>query len=175
MSLPVAPTAPSQIQLPFLGADLLSELASGFAYYRGGVRWTVGTRPGSDRTVIGTLEWTDSTTTQLGVVPNTSTFSVKQNAITLAGSLPSYNRLVAIDHNLETGGDFLVPYYGKTPYRFTHLRSGDNPDIPISDDVLFERLSIFCSGDQFYLDRGLYRGAADDFQFSFFQGFIGYL
>lgn len=180
MGIPEAPSLPASplYNLPPMFGDYVSELATGFAYYRGGLRYTFP-RPlgvGNDQTstLIENANFIFSKVAST-VYPNDDQTLRRINPTSLA-TAPGRLRMKAFNGDTTISGDITVPYYGPTPFRLTHIVSGIDPNIPTTLDVNPDMLGISYVATRAidYIDAGCLRAGADDFQLMYFCGFSGW-
>ncbi|APG79030.1 hypothetical protein 2 [Changjiang picorna-like virus 13] len=179
--VPTGVTPPSTggnfVSIPAVASDYLSEFATGFAYYRGGLRYTINSTATANVQIHASIAPRDLGTSidqNLATVPGTTfNYYIRSVTATRPNRLPNSFRNCAFrTSGLGPNLDVTVPYYGNTPFRFTHLNTGGDRNIPLTADTSAETLIVTTTGQ--LTDEGILRAASDDFQFSYFIGFIGF-
>jgi hypothetical protein len=178
--LPTAPSLPTTLTyaMPPYGGDYVAELTSGFAYYRGGLRYTFPAKATTNQLVYSSLIPARTATKVIppsypsgfGSLPRTITTS-ELNPAPIDLTIRSFNG------DTEIGTDITVPYYGPTPFRLTHMQSGATPDIPTTRDVNSDLIAVTAATPSAAVlaAQGLLRAASDDFQLMYFCGFSGWV
>lgn len=162
--------------VPYLTGDYLSELATGYSYYRGGLRYTI---PKSDSSytvarLIGN-DANDLITGSAPLIPTTSVFSGNRTWTDLTSIFPTLTATILDDTKATL--DVNVPYYGKTPFRMVNnITDGVTTYSYDADTSLLQILkytenSVNTAPSLRSLQRPIMRGASDDFQFMYFIGF----
>lgn len=167
--------------IPPISGDYLSEIAQGFGFYRGGIRYTfpsnfessfsyTHTCANPDRLVSSNVAVT--TSTGLPGIPMLRVPTTSALVPPVAGM-----KNTATNHMDEGAMDFTIPYQGPTPMRFTHISTGAAPTIPNTLDVNPDLIitGTVTGSATVFTERGIMRSAADDFTFIYFCGFSGFL
>jgi hypothetical protein len=169
-------TAGSGVTFPTVMLDFMSELVSGFAFYRGGIRVAISPNDAAalSRPIATAINYNTSPTTFSCGSGVTSTLGLSYGVNFLpsvttlfdAASVNIYNDLAQF-HNGAVGiADVEIPYYSAyrmslvDPARLTY----GNTDPPIGLDVRF-------SGTTSAINMFTTRAGAEDFQVSYFIGF----
>lgn len=172
-------------RLPPFSGDYLSEFANGFAYYRGGIRYSFPRFNGGGLSFAFTTANQSRTrsTTIVPTAPGAFPYVPEINGIaptaTSTSDIPVQLKNCTFQSTIDAGLDITIPYQGSTPMRFTHITQNTTSvwDIPTTSDVNPDLLSITYTnsiGDLF-TNSSMTRAGSDDFEFIYFVGFGGYV
>lgn len=169
----------NQMQIYGNGVDVLAEIASGFVFYRGGLR--ILDPSGTGATVQNYLESRASE-----IVNNVPTVDYWQSTFatpfTYDPTVPGRSNLATQSLVTRTGvwgvSEVIVPYYRQTPIALVRATNGYAPlvnSVPECPDIFQYSLTTKLStgGTISFFD--VFRSAADDFVLGYFVGFPSFV
>lgn len=175
--IPAVNATIGQVSVPVHYGDYLSELSTGYAFFRGGIRYTAPGLNSEGFSTVTTYKRPNTTNpwvTNIAPVYRNAANTVQTFA---QAALNISNTCLQVVRN-NTIFDFTVPYYGKTPFRFIHNVYGNvSPPNASEDDPCSVLISNYTNTNSsldardVLISQPWYRSGADDFQFLYFIGF----